>query len=72
MFKGNFVKGKAEGNGTYVDKNKTNFKGNWKNGQLVSGIIDNNVFTFNGALTDGYAHGKGLVNFKHSLMRYRG
>jgi hypothetical protein len=54
MFKGNFVKGKAEGNGTYINaKNKTYFKGNWKNGQLVSGIIDNELFTFNGTFTDG-------------------
>lgn len=65
MFKGNFKGGLAEGSGTYCNaKNKTTFKGEWKGGQLTSGVIDNNCFTFIGSFTDGEANGKGTLNFK--------
>lgn len=42
MYSGNFMNGKAHGEGNYVDRvSKTSYRGNWEQGQLVSGTIDN-------------------------------
>jgi hypothetical protein len=65
MYTGGFREGKAHGKGTYSDRfTKTTFKGEWRKGKMISGMIDNENFRFLGRFVDNKAEGDGQIKFK--------
>lgn len=47
VYTGEFINGKASGNGTFKDiKNRSIFKGIWKEGKMIEGSIETADFKF--------------------------
>jgi hypothetical protein len=76
VYKGEFRKGKAEGQGEFCSMPKNDkvvtYKGEWKNGILISGTIKNDSFKFKGTLENGIADGPGAIKFLKTNAIYKG
>lgn len=73
IYEGEFKKGKAHGKGKFIDiQTKAEYDGEWEDGLMVHGKIENSQFKFKGDLKKGLADGMGAVKFKKTLSTYVG
>ena len=72
-YEGSFERGKASGKGTFEDHTKNAFyKGYWKDGKMIEGIIEAAEYRFKGKIQDSIAHGEGDIYFKQGEISYVG
>jgi hypothetical protein len=73
IYKGVFQDGRAHGKGTFIQSNtKTAFKGEWREGVFIGGIVENEIIKYIGEMKEGQAEGKGKLTFKKDDVEYVG